>query len=268
MDEEIDIVATRVEVLETHLLHVADQIFWLDGASHSEPALMRRLQRPVLLDIQQAPADLQFLHKAGRSACWRRPATDAIVAGSADQAQRSRPAMPPFHVSGQVRDSAGAYNPRRLSLSLGSGDGHAVVLYPSPAGVRWPRGGGLYGNLSLAASGAALPWALLELEVDLPGGGSLLFRAQADAHGDFSLPLNRLPPLPESISQYDAQLRCRAALAAQAGAVEDPEEFVAVELAALEEAGFAQDIPVSLRPGELRRVNSFNSDHLAVQAVD
>jgi hypothetical protein len=185
--------------------------------------------------------------------------------GVADEADRARPVAPVYGVSGTVSDPSGRYNPRSFDLSVGDGSGHAVVLYPSALGTVFGTAGGLQGCLRRAADDAPVPWALLELEVEVSPSSSISFRAQSDGKGDFLLAAHRLPPLPESVSEYQAALRVRADLAAGPQEPLDPEGLVAVDVGELDESEFEDEITFSVVPGEIRLLRSFGRNYLAVQ---
>lgn len=264
-DEEIG--ARTIRVLESQVLHAADTIHWLDGATSDATAKMARIGRRLVVEFTGKPPDVETLGKVGQMAFWRR-AAGKIFEGVATEAQKTRGAASPFSVAGTVREPEGFYNPRAFAVNLGSGEGHGIVLYPSPAGVRWPRGGGIIGTLAGAGTGLAVPWGLLELSVTVSEADTLIFRAQADRHGDFALAMSRLPPLPQNIAAYAASLSVKANLGAAAGTPVDLDLLEAVELGELESDSFLEEIAVEIVPGEVQRVHSLDVTYLAVQAVD
>jgi hypothetical protein len=94
----------------------------------------------------------------------------------------------------------------------------------------------------------------------------MIFRAQADSRGDFIMPLLGLPPLPESITEYDAVMRINADTSASAEAAPDLSTFVVMESESVTVAStFQSELDLEVRPGEVARINSFNKDHLAIQ---
>lgn len=259
--------ANSVRVLETNVLHASDVIYWLNGASAENEADMQRVPYPLQVRFTERPRDVNILHGSGRTALWRNP-EEPMIAGRATEAQRTRPAMPEFTVAGEVRDPLGRFNPVLFSATLGAGNGVAVVLYPSLLGTGRVLSGVLQGSLQFAGSGLPVAWALLELQVALTGSETLIFRAQADAHGDFRVALRRLPPLPESITAYSGSLRVSADVDASSSAVPDISSFVAMNLESSSSAGdFLAELNVQIRPGETIRVNSFNKNHLSIQTA-
>jgi len=288
-----------VRVGETLVLHAADLLRWRDGTSAADPtdsAAMRLLERPVTLAFDDPPPDLAWLHKPGRTALWRRPTRD-IVHGLATDADRQRPAAAPFALAGVVTDTRGAFLPRRFQLDIGAGEGHDLILYPSPAGTRFGSGGGLTGSLRFDLLAAHLPdpnaepapepslrdarraaaWALVEVAVTVGDGDLRRFRAQANAFGDFRLSLWRLPPLPAGTSAYPAELSVRAALGAVAQSPLDPGGLSAMQLAvvpppaepaaaaALPADAFAPVLSLSLVPGAVQRVPTAVPHRLALR---
>lgn len=255
---------TPVTILETNLLHASDVLFWLDGSSADDPLHMLRVPVPVALELTDRPRDLQLVHSQGRTALLRRPSTP-MHDGATTEAQRQRPPQPPFALAGRVSDAGGRYLPRQFSLNA-DGSGHALVLYPSPLGCVFGPAGGLQGNLRFSLSAAPACWALLTLTVTTALGVSLNFRGQTNAAGDFRLPLHRLPPLPEGIDHYTAQLSVRALASARADTPLDPATLVAMPLGDLAANTFSNPIGLNVVPGEIRTLRSLNRDHLAVQS--
>lgn len=254
-----------VKVLETNILHASDVLWWLDGSSGETPATMLRIPQPLSLQLSTKPRDLQVVHSAGKTALLRRP-TAEMISGVASASDRQRPVEPLFTVAGSVSDDAGRYVPRTFSVNAGNGVGHSLVLYPSPLGCKFGPAGGLQGCVRFNGSGNPACWALLTLSVTTALGAILTFRGQANAAGDFMLALNRLPPLPEGINHYAAQLSIVALAAAQPGTPLDPSTLVAMNLGDLSASNtFSSPIGLNVVPGEIRTIRSSNRDHLVVQ---
>ena len=257
--------ATKVRVLETNILHVNDVVYWLDGSSAEDPLTMNRVAHPLMVNFTARPRDVTVLHKPGKMAVWRRPTGD-MVEGIATEEQKQRPAIPVFDIAGEVRDPRGRFNPALFDVSLGDGDGAAVLLYPTPLGTSLSPLGGVTSTLRFQSNGNPVVWALLELEVTISVAETQVYHAQADRNGDFAIALNRLPPLPESVIEYDAVLRITAIDTALADATPDTTTFVSQEIEAADtENAFSIDFALVVRPGDVRRINSFDKNHLAVQ---
>ena len=256
-----------VLVKETPVLHGSDVIRWLDGTSAADldPAHMAIVDRPLAVTFTVRPPDLEWLHKPGRTALWRKPMVE-IIGGAASDAERARPALPLFQVAGRASDPSGAWHPRRFDLSLGDGVGHALVLYPTPQATRIASGGGLVGSLRFdggedpAIAGRPAAWALIEVAVTVRPTDERRFRAQADARGDFRLSLWCLPPLPEGTASYAASLTVRADPTADPDTSPDPGSLAVTRAeppaGAPGEGSFVPSVPLSLVPGALRRVES------------
>lgn len=254
-----------VTVLETNILHASDVIYWLDGSSAAQESGMLRLNQVLVIQLDECPDDVQFLHTPGKTALWRRSA-GKIIAGVASDTGKEHPAENVYTLTGTVADSQRRYIPRRFSIEAGNTAGHSVVLYPTPFGTRLGRGGGLRGTLQFSGNSSPVMWALLTLTVDLTVGANLICRAQADGNGDFILALHRLPPLPEGVSQYPATLSIRASSEASADTPIDPADLEPMALGALDvDDNFADAITLSVVPGEIRLIRSSNKDHIAVQ---
>ena len=254
-----------IRVLETNILHASDVIHWLDGTTAEEPAEMLRANVLPHLELSTAPTDLRIVNTYGKTALLRRPSNE-MVDGRASAADLQRPAATPYVVAGTVSDPDGRIVPRAFSITAGNVAGHALVVYPSLLGTRFGTAGGLLGTLRFTGSGAAVPWAILTLAVTTAVDDTLTFRAQADGRGDFMLPLNRLPPLPEGIDHYAGELSIAASSDAEAATPVDPDELsTAMELGDLDANTFAVAIVVNVVPGEIRLIRSSNRNHLAVQ---
>lgn len=252
-------------IFETNLIHASDVIYWVDGATASDPEEMERLTSPVALRLETRPLDLELLHTKGKTALWRRSG-GRMVAGVASEADKAFPAAAPYLLGGSVTDPQGRYNPRRFNITAGAAGGHRVVLYPSPLGSHFSKAGGLNGTLRWSTTGNPVPWAMLTLEVTTALAAPLVFRSQADQRGDFMLSLKRLPPLPEGIDHYAAVLTL-AAPAIEAGtAPVDPTDLTAARLGSPESPGsFADSIGLTIVFGEIRLLQTFDREFLAVQ---
>ena len=254
-----------VRVLETNILHASDVIYWLDGSTAVQEAEMQRLDSVLSVTLDTVPADVQLLHTAGKTALWRKNA-GVIVEGQADETDKQLPLETSYNLTGSVSDGQRRYIPRRFDIQAGNSASHSLVLYPTPFGTRLGRGGGLRGTLRFDASNKPVVWALLTLTVDLTLGATMVFRAQSDAHGDFIISMQRLPPLPEGSSEYAATLTIQALADATPEEAVDPADLMAMNLGDLSVAdSFAASIALSVVPGDIALIRSSNRDHLSVQ---
>lgn len=259
--------ANHVRVLETNLLHASDVIYWLDGSTATNVADMTRVNAPLQIAFSEKPRAVKFLHTVGKTAFWQTP-TEPMVVGAATEAQRVRPPVPNFTVAGQVNDPRGRYNAQLFSLTLGTGDGQAVVLYPSPPAVKLVPAGIIQGRVVIEATQQPLSWGLLTLTVTVALGETISFCGQTDAKGDFVIALTRLPPLPLSVTNYSAVLRIDGDLTATATKLIKLADLVAVDLESSSFAGaFANEISLAIIPGEIKRIKSFSKSYIAVKSI-
>lgn len=263
--------ALAVTVKETPIHHAAGELRWLDGTSAADlsVAAMNRVDWTVQVDLSVRPRDLQWLHKPGRTALWRRPASDIVTGESTDE-ERARPAAPLFRIAGEVRDPSGAFNPRSFDLELGNGGVSGLVIYPSPLGTRFGSGGGLQGAVRFdggvepALDDRPAAWALVEVAVTVSDTDLRRFRAQCDGKGEFRLSLWRLPPLPEGTASYTAELRVWASSTTDRNTPIDPDTLAAAIVEPVGGGAFASPFIIDVIPGQRRRVQS---DPRAVLAI-
>ncbi len=259
--------ATHVRVLETNLLHASDVIYWLDGASASNIVDMTRIQHSLELTLTKKPAALKSISTIGKTAFWSTPTTP-MVSGTTTDTQRQKPATQDFVVAGSIVDNRGRFNPAAFEFTLGGGNGQTVVLFPAPAGVRVPAGGALQGRVVFANNSMPLIWGLLNLTVTIGLAETLSFQGQTDAKGDFIIALTRLPPLPLSATEYNADLTIKGLASANARQPVKLVDLLALKLESTTvPADFVTTIPLVIRPGEIKRINSVNKSSIAVQTA-
>jgi hypothetical protein len=257
--------ATHVRVLETNLLHASDAIFWLDASSAEDAEAMSRIQHPLEILFLEKPKAVKHLHSLGKTAFWKTP-TEPMHEGVTTDNQRARPVQTPFVVSGRVNDPLKRFNPAAFEVNLGSGNGHSVMLYPTPFGVKTSSAGAVYGRVCWAADERPLIWGMLLLEITVGLGEIIRFRAQTDANGDFRLSLNRLPPLPLSATEFSATLTIEGDTAAEAATPLDVSSLVSLALESATAAGnFAEQMALEIQPGFNQRIQSADRLFIAVQ---
>ncbi len=264
--------APVIVVKETVIHHASGELRWLDGTSAPDldPAAMVPVDRPLAIRFSDRPSDLQWLQKPGRTAFWRRPTAD-VVPGESTEAQRGRPALPLFNLSGEVSDPTGAWQPRPFEVELGDGGRVGVVLYPSPAATRFGGGGGLFGMVRFdggvdpALTDRLAAWALVEVSVTVAQFDVRAFRAQCDGKGDFRLSLWRLPPLPQGTPSYPAQVSVRARPDTTADSPIDPETLASVLVSPPAGGAFAASVALDIVPGQSYRLESAGARVLAIR---
>jgi len=256
---------TTITILETQVLHASDSLFWLDGSTAESTNNMQRIAQPIALTLTQKPSDLQYQHGKGKTAVWRNSQGE-ILDGNASEVEKEFTAVTPFAITGAVQDATGFYNPRLFSVTAGSGNGHDVVLYPTPAKVQFGATGGLIANLRFTSNTAVVPWALLTATVTIPGSSDQIYTGQSNQHGDVRLPLHRLPPLPEGVTHYDATLSVKTIVTAVPETLLDPSVLIDMTLEDLTTpATFSNPIGFEVVPGEIQIIRSASKDHLSVQ---
>lgn len=260
-------------ILETVVTHGSDYIEWVDGSGHAGGSLKVVSPTGLLLSLSKAPGDLEVDHRARLSVLRRkRPrALSAVFPGMPSEDRLKRPEQGIYVVKGRVVDPSGTYLPRQFSLQCGgSSAGHRVSLFRSPMGSRFSSAGGLIGR-AVSGDGAVAPWALIHLQVTPPLGGSLAFVAQADRHGEFVLPLDRIPALPvDALSKtYAAVLSVRGLPGAKPAQVADPDSFTDFQIASGpgDEDGFefSPELTLQITPGAVSRVTSPGQAHLILK---
>jgi hypothetical protein len=226
---------------------------------------MTRISSPLTIEFTQKPTAIKHLHSAGKTAFWQTPAQPMHM-GQTTDAERARPVQAPFVVAGSAFDPSRKFNPVAFELSLGAGNGQAVLLYPSPLAPC--VGGYIQGRVFFANNGQPLIWGLLNLEVTVGLGETLTFRGQTDAKGDFRLALKRLPPLPLNTTEFSAILSIQGDAASSADAPADTSTYVDLELESATQAGdFNLGMDIAVSPGQPFRINSMNKLFIAVQTV-
>lgn len=262
-DKEIEYAEMNaVRVLETNVLHASDVIFWLNGTSAETLSDMTRVPMPLDLSFSAKPKDARIINSAGKTAFLRTPTND-FVQGVATEADKVRPEFDTYEVIGEAWDSSRRFNPARIDLTLGSGLGEAIVIYPSPVGTQKSPGGSLFGRLLMDDDESPVIWGLLTLVVTLSESETQTYRAQTDAHGDFVIPLNRLPPLPESITEYDAVLSLSTNTANTVTSAPDTTTYSATELQSSSTNAFNANFALQVTPGSKARISSNAKDYLA-----
>jgi hypothetical protein len=262
-------IGDHVKVLETSMLHASDVLYWLDGTSAETVSEMQRIAHQLHFEITNKPNDVQVRQAPGKTVFWRRSATE-IIEGQASEEDKGFVDAGSFTLAGTVYDKKGYYNPCTFSLTLGASSipiaGQGMILYPTPQGTQFGKAGGLIASLHFVGDEKIVPWALLTAIVTIPGTGDQTYRAQTDQHGDVLLPLYRLPPLPEGITEYSVALSVEALLSANPNIPINTSDLIPMNLESLSTAGsFSSPIVFTFVPGEIKVIRSANKRYLAVQ---
>lgn len=262
-----------IEVFESQVSHISDAIRWRDGGSRhmgdTAGEIADRFELEIT-NINNQTGKLRMIQKAGAVVLYRPDSGRAFPenpgeSANTTQEQRSRPDETPYDLSAVIRHPSGHYNPRAVTLSLGSGDGHDVWLYPALHRIKTGRRA-LFGSLS-HEDGSPVRWALLQLTVEYaPPDKTITFYAQADINGDFELSLIGLPPKAKEISTYPATLVVQAADLGPTD-IPDPDAFVAMDIAEQveEDEGemeyeYEDELEFDLNPDQRTRLVTSGSD--------
>jgi len=253
--------------LETIVRHASDVIRWIDGSSrpgHPNPPPV-----PVQLEVELsvAPTDLRLFAKPGQTVLYR--TVPAGLQFHHDQAGEvpDRPLQPGYTVAGTVSDPNGGYHPRTFSVTAGSATGQSVALFRALAQTRIPKAGALFGNVRFSDAEAAA-WAVVEFTAQRTGGPAspVVFRAQADSHGDFLLPLTWLPQNPaEIVSSPKPKLTIRAQQGLAKDAVVNPDTLPTVNIRSSASAAMGSEFDVTLDVGKAKRLTSHLRKYLQVE---
>lgn len=268
-DQQDEVLAfNSVNVHETEIHHAMDALLWVDASSSENTAKKTRIEKIMHVQLDSQAKPMKKVNKAGAIVFWFNDA-GAVEKGSTTDAQRIRPAAAPILLSGQIGDPSNHFQPRLFSLSVGSGEGHTIDLYPSPSYVRLNSAGGVIGNIAQTVDGnvKSVPWGIVELVVETAPAQFMTFTGQADSKGDFRIALTRLPPLPESVDFYEAELSVKADLNTSDNSPIDPDSLPAVNAGREDAAPFVSAIELNISPGEIRHIKSSGLSYLALQAT-
>ena len=213
-------------ILETLVAHGSDFIEWIEGSGFTGAPLRRIPPARLVIAFSKAPRDLHLEHKPAVTALWRKRPAEllTVVPGRAGEADLAPPKQAVYTLEGTLLDATGQCLPRRFKLDCGSATGHRIALYRSPLGSRYGSAGGLFGRVGFDG-GKPAPWSIVIAKVSPPLGAPLEFTAQADAHGEFILPLDRIPAIGvDAIAKtYPATLRILASPLATPDEAFDPD---------------------------------------------
>lgn len=254
--------------LETTVLHGSGWLEWVDASG-----VQGQARRPVpvaalQLRVLRGPADLRLVPQAsGRVVLWRsRPAgLRRSLPGNAAAADLLPPAEALYVLQGTLADAMGVFLPRPFDLNAGNGNGHRLRLYRSSHGTAFGPEGGLRGRVRDAA-GDALPWALLQLTVSPPLATPLVYAAQADAAGEFSLALQRLPmPAPGAAASFPAVLRARAVAAGSPAVDPDAQPTARIRTGSAALPRWRNQLDIAISPGRISALASPGQTSLVLQ---
>ena len=258
------------QLLEIPLRHGSDYIHCYDATGYAAPDHRPMVRDNWTITLHQAPRDLRVLHKAHQATLFRREPETLQRIAKKDETDFTRPATDTYLLRGLISPVRRYFNPRRFTINAGQGAGHWLALYRSPSGTAIPSAGALTGTLMFDAEDdqpvTPAAWALVTAVVTPTVGNPLQFIAQADAHGDFILPLNRMPALAKDApaSTYAAVLTVQIPAQGEeeienTGEITaiDPDQVIDVDIESFTEAGnFLPSIEFAITPGNTMRIVS------------
>lgn len=259
--------ALEAKFLETALTHGSDRLSVYEGtgffAADHRPLVSRALQ----LELSEYPRDLQVIAKRAQFVLLRRrpPAMQALVPGRATEGDLQPPLETPYPIEGVLSDPGGRFNPRRIGLLAGNRQQHWLPLYRSPLGTRLSSAGGIFGT-AIYENGDPASWALVTAVVQPTVGPALPFRAQADGHGDFIVPLDRMPALNKDAPSDTYNLTLTVAADGNSGApVSDPDAASAHRVGRVDNGIFDGSTEFEVQPGQRHRVATDGENRLVIR---
>ena len=219
---------------ETLIIHGGDLLEWHLASGYVDKPLTRITPEKLKIEFSKAPKAMRIFHKPSGTLLWHKNSAgpSKVIVGEVTEADLTAQPTTTYPIEGTVSDPSGHYLPRTFAFTLGNTSEHTVALYHSPLGARFAQAGGIYGSAAFE-DGTMAAWALINLTVTPSLGPALKFVAQTDAHGEFRLPLDRLPAITKDApsTKYNAKLEVKASAAADAATPLDPETLAAVKVA-------------------------------------
>ncbi len=256
-------------IAETLIIHGGDLIEWRESSGFINKQPQRVAPTALTIKFSKAPQGLHIYHKANGTLLWHKNSAgpSTVVAGTATEADKTALPTATYAIKGSVSDPAGRYLPRTFVFTLGNTSEHKIALYHSPLGARFSKAGGIYGQLGFD-DGIIAAWALIQLTVTPSLGAPLKFIAQADIHGEFSLPLDRLPALTKDAPSptYAAKMEIKALHSASPESPLDPDTLALVDVAKGKtgngKSQFVKTLDLAIAPGTVAKVVS--PDHTLI----
>lgn len=256
-------------IIETLITHGGDLIEWHAASGYERKPAQRIAPMELMIEFTTSPKALRVHHKHDGTVLWHQNSSgpSLAMAGMASENDLAAQPITTYPIRGRVSDPVGRYLPRTFALTLGNATIHAIALYHSPLGTRFGAGGGIYGQL-VFEPGTIAAWAMITLTVTPALGAPQRFVAQADQHGEFRLPLERLPAMTKDApsSSHNARLEVRALPGAHAVAPLDPDSLIATKVAKGKtgngKSQFADFLTLAISPGSVTRVIS--PDHMQI----
>lgn len=259
--------------LETPIRHASDVIRLFEGSGCTSVGPRNAIREKLDITLMSAGRPVTLVNK-GAVVGLLEPQSQTLNLlfedGRATSADMVYPAQTTFAISGKASSVSGHFNPRFFSLTVGNGEARELTLYRATAATGRVTAGSVEGNV-VTASGAdriAEPWALLTLVVTPTVGDPLTFVAQADAHGDFTIPVSHAPALDKDAPSpsYSSTLTIqRVPLETESG-FPNPDAASALQIESLvTNDSFGPSITFDLVPGMKTTLVSAGEESLVVQ---
>lgn len=250
-------------IIETSILHCGDLIEWRESSGFVDQPPRRIAPAALAIDFSKAPQSLRIYHKANGTLLWHKNSAgpSKVVAGKATEDDLKARPTNTYAIEGSVSDPTGHYLPRTFAFTLGNASEHKIAIYHSPLGARFSKSGGVYGRVMFEDDTVAA-WALIQLTVTPSLGTPLKFVAQTDQHGEFRLPLDRLPALTKDAPSptYAAKLEVKASTSANPKSPLDPDGLSLINVAKGKtgngKSQFANALNLAIAPGMVAEIAS------------
>ena len=261
-------------ITETLIIHGGDLVEWHEHSGFANKPPQRIPPATLRIEFNKAPQALYVHHKPQGTLLWHKKsaAPSKVVNGIATDTDKTAPPTGSYPIEGNVSDPSGRYLPRRFSFTLGSNNEHQVSLYHSPFGARFSNAGGIHGQVGFD-DGKVAAWALIALTVTPTLGPALKFVAQADVHGEFALPLNRLPALTKDAptTTYSAALEIKALHSTAPEALIDPDTLIQTDIASNKDTNdnslFVKTLGLAITPGTVTKIVSPNHTLIVLKST-
>ena len=261
---------------ETLITRGSDWIEWLDATGFTNAKQTTSTVSPTSLNITltNAPKDLKLEHKFAQSVLWRtRPVElKQVHTKTLTENDLQRPTETPYTVEGLLQDPTDRYLPRIFFLQAGNRNGHQIALYRSPMNCQFRSAGGILGTLHFA-NGTIASWAIILVTVTPHLGSPLDFTAQADIHGEFRLPMDRLPALHKDTpaQTYTAIMKIKATPPSLNLLPTNPDTLPLVKIANGKNNTpvdqFGDTLNFAIKPGEIMKIASPEHPFIVIQSI-
>jgi len=250
-------------IAETLVIHGGDLIEWRESSGFVDQPPRRIAPTALAISFSKAPQSMRIYHKANGTLLWHKNSAgpSKVVAGEATEEDKTPHPVNTYAIEGNVSDPTGHYLPRTFAFTLGNTGEHKIALYRSPMGARFSKSGGIYGRV-VFEDGALAAWALIQLTVTPSLGAPLKFVAQTDPHGEFRLPLDRLPALTKDAPAptYAATLEVKASTSSTPESLLDPDTLSIINVAKGKtgngKSQFANAFNLAIAPGTVAKITS------------